>query len=417
MPSTSYSMWPPTGLIDGVITCLRSCHKVSSLNGVTNETWNVICTLISSCNSSLYMSLNTHSTMENEAQIFGFDLEVTPSGNVTIFTFNTFLVCLVYIFVSSSINLLFVVCSGFLHQQLGHLQEMFTFLAKSSPSWLNTSIECAPSRARLVGWSASTPYATSKKWPFGSQMCGYIATKLHSTSIVRPISLVHTHQVPQVLVQDFIHMYHFSILLGMKGHAKSLFQYDLPRKMLPNCIREFWISIWHNFGKLLCFHHSLRKGYAVFNVVVVPQLAPCVQTWQIDLPSPRWHHTPLTPTNLRWFHAHTMPWPWRDMQWLQEDGLLFVRGSVHLASTQTSMKRAISSFIVCHWFLLHTTLWWFFLLYGWQWDYHVFSFKTNSLNFPCGTYTRLCLYLSNKSTKLTSLSASPLQTSPQSLCA
>ena len=54
-----------------------------------------------------------------------------------------------------------------LQQQLGLLQDFFRFLAKFSPSWSHFNNDCAPLRARLVGWSASTspnyvgPYSPS----------------------------------------------------------------------------------------------------------------------------------------------------------------------------------------------------------------------------------------------------------------
>ena len=65
MPFTSYSKWSPTRSGGGLITCLQSCHNVSSLNGFGSETWNVECTLILGGNSNLNTYLNTRSTIGN----------------------------------------------------------------------------------------------------------------------------------------------------------------------------------------------------------------------------------------------------------------------------------------------------------------------------------------------------------------
>ena len=116
MPSTSYSKWPSIGSGGGLITCLRSGHKVSSY---TNETWNVGCILFSGSNLNLHMSLNTSSTMGNVASILDMNFGVRPSGKVTFN--NTFLAHLILHFASSGIDLLFVALSGFLHQQLDRL--------------------------------------------------------------------------------------------------------------------------------------------------------------------------------------------------------------------------------------------------------------------------------------------------------
>ena len=50
---TLCSKGPPIRSGGGIITCLRSSHKVSSLNGLSNETWHVRRTLISGGNSNL----------------------------------------------------------------------------------------------------------------------------------------------------------------------------------------------------------------------------------------------------------------------------------------------------------------------------------------------------------------------------
>ena len=78
MFSTLYFKRTITKSEGGLITCLQSGHKVISLNGFSNETWNVGCTLISSGNSNLYMFLNTRSTMGNEAPILGMNFGMRP---------------------------------------------------------------------------------------------------------------------------------------------------------------------------------------------------------------------------------------------------------------------------------------------------------------------------------------------------
>jgi hypothetical protein len=47
IPSTSYSRWSPTNSGVGPNTCLRCGLNVSSWYGLSNDTWNVGCTLIS----------------------------------------------------------------------------------------------------------------------------------------------------------------------------------------------------------------------------------------------------------------------------------------------------------------------------------------------------------------------------------
>ena len=172
-----------------------------------------------------------------------------------------------------------------------------------------------------------------ERQPFGCQMRGYIATKLHSTHIGRPISLIHTHQAPQVLVGDFIHMHHFSVRLGLEDHAKPWFQLDLHREVPPKCTCEFWISIPHNHSWQTVVHtpciekglYGLQRGCGSNNRHHVCQLG-----------KPLYHHQDgIIPLWLRQtfdeIHAHTMSWPQQYRQWLHEPNSLLVRGSVHLA--------------------------------------------------------------------------------------
>ena len=147
-----------------------------------------------------------------------------------------------------------------------------------------------------------------------------------------------------------------------------------------------------------------------------PQSTPCVPTWQTSLPSARWHHTPGLWQICDQVHAHTLPWPGRNRQRLQEAGLLLVRGSVHLALHPKLHKVGYISIMHCQWYLFDTILWCFFLSPLWPTiGLSYCSFKMDSLNLPCGTYTRLCLYLRNFSTNLTSLSS--LRSLPRSVCA
>ena len=115
-------------------------------------------------------------------------------------------------------------------------------------------------------------------------------------------------------------------------------------------------------------------------------------------------------------HGNTIPWRRQDRQWLQVANLLWVRGSIHLA-LYTSLHKVGYVLLYARprvppWTILR----WLFSPLWSAMELWLFSLKTNSLNLPCGTYTRLCLYLSNPSTKLTSLSALLLRSSPRSLC-
>ena len=146
-----------------------------------------------------------------------------------------------------------------------------------------------------------------------------------------------------------------------------------------------------------------------------PQLAPCVPTWQTNLPSPGRHVANVTPKICDEVHGHTMSWPRHDIQRLQEASLFLVRGSVPLALYPSLYKVG--------WILLHTPPivppWHHYMVvFDLLWPAMgllFFSFKTNSLNLFCGTYIRFCLYLNHSSTNLTSLNALPLRTSSRSL--
>ena len=102
-----------------------------------------------------------------------------------------------------------------------------------------------------------------RKPPFGCQLRGYIVTKLHSTHIIRSISLVLICQIPQVLVRTSIHTLYFSLKIFVwfrpKVPSKSTF--------------ELWISIRYNhswqpvvpppsFENMLC---SLYHGCSSHN--------------------------------------------------------------------------------------------------------------------------------------------------------
>ena len=82
---------------------------------------------------------------------------------------------------------------------------------------------------------------------------------------------------------------------------------------------------------------------------------------------------------------------------------------------QAFTKWAISSFMHRQWYPHDTILWRLFVSPLWPAiGLSHSSFKTDSLNLPCGTYTQLCLHLNNPSTNLTSLSTLLLQSSPKS---
>ena len=78
MPSTLLSKWSSRRSGGGLITCLQSRLKVSSLYGFSIETWNVGCTLIWGDNSNLYMFLNTHSMMGNKPANMDMNFKVRP---------------------------------------------------------------------------------------------------------------------------------------------------------------------------------------------------------------------------------------------------------------------------------------------------------------------------------------------------
>ena len=106
-----------------LFTSLQSGHKVSSLNGLCNEIWNVGCNLILGGKSNLYMSLNIHSTMENKAPILDVNFGVRPLGKVKLFTFNNIsLAHLILHIASYGVVLLFVATLDF--------QDLFTLLGQ-----------------------------------------------------------------------------------------------------------------------------------------------------------------------------------------------------------------------------------------------------------------------------------------------
>ena len=168
---------------------------------------------------------------------------------------------------------------------------------------------------------------------------------------------------------------------------------------------------WSNtiiFGNPWCIHHALRKKFAVSKAVAVPIVNTICPNFQTYLP-PRWHHILVTPTNLWWSPWRHFPLLQRDRKRLQEANLLLERGTVHFALDTSLHKMDYLFFrtwlIVppwCHCIVVFPFLW---LTMGLS----CYSFKTNSFNLPRGTYTQLCLDLSNPSTNLTFLNALPLR--------
>lgn len=88
MYSRLYTKWSPTRSGGGLITCLQSGHKVSSLNDLINEIWNVGCILISGGNYFLYVSLNTCYTMTNGPPTLDMKFLMRLLGKLKLFTFN-----------------------------------------------------------------------------------------------------------------------------------------------------------------------------------------------------------------------------------------------------------------------------------------------------------------------------------------
>ena len=104
-------------------------------------------------------------------------------------------------------------------------------------------------------------------------MHGYITTKLRSTHIVRPISLVRTHQVPQVLVQDSI----YTLRFPTDWKWKTILNLRFFRTSLEKCIQNAFVNFGSRsdtitLGNPWCLHQPLRIGYAVSNAVVVPTI-------------------------------------------------------------------------------------------------------------------------------------------------
>jgi hypothetical protein len=149
-----------------------------------------------------------------------------------------------------------------------------------------------------------------------------------------------------------------------------------------------------------------------------PQLAPYVPTWQTALPSLRWYHILVAPANLWWspyiYNAMATSGlataPRGHLAFGKRFGPLGIYPSLHKVDYNLLHARPM----VPTWYHSMVNV---SLLYGPQWDYDSLSLNANSLNLLCGTYTQLCLYLSNPSTNLTSFSALALQSLPRSFCA
>ena len=84
--------------------------------------------MISRGNFNLYIFLNVYLTLNKIAPTLDMNFGVRPSNKVKLFIFNNiFLTHLILHFASFNIDLLLVAHSNLFHQQLGHLQHMFTF--------------------------------------------------------------------------------------------------------------------------------------------------------------------------------------------------------------------------------------------------------------------------------------------------
>ena len=155
MPCASYSKWSPTRLGGGQIICLQSSHNVFSLNGLSSQTWNVGCTLISRGSSNLYTFFNTYSTIRNIYANLDMNFKVRPLDMVKSLTFiNTFCPTLYF-----TLYLLVLACFLWrfwaFSNNLVSSKTCLCFWTKSSPSWLNSTVECASLRARSAIWSGS----------------------------------------------------------------------------------------------------------------------------------------------------------------------------------------------------------------------------------------------------------------------
>ena len=159
--------------------------------------------------------------------------------------------------------------------------------------------------------------------PLGRQEHGYISMNLRSTHIVRPISLVHTHQVPSVLFQHSVHTLRFSYHLEMEGRAKLWFHVNIPSEIHAKCICEFLIWIQHNHSQQPVvpppifenWLYGLQRGCGFHNWHYMCQLGKPLYHHQDDIIS-LWLRQ-----NFDEVHAYTMPWPRRDLQRSKEAAL------------------------------------------------------------------------------------------------
>ena len=189
------------------------------------------------------------------------------------------------------------------------------------------------------------------------------------------------------------------------------------RTLLEKCLQNALVNFGSrcntiSFGNPWCIHHPLRKGYAV----------PTIGTMCANLAN----HSTITkmashPCDSGKLVMKSMHIPCHGLNGI---GNSFKRPTCFWSEIwftwhfiQVFTKWVISSSMRGQWYLFDTTLWWFFSPLWLAMGLSYFSFEIKCLNLPCGTYTHLCLYLSNPSTNLTSLSALPLRSSPRSLCA
>lgn len=177
--------------------------------------------MIAGGNSILNMPLNTCSTLGNAAQTLDIEIGVRPLDKLKVYIFNYIIWPTSY----STLRLLALTCYWlrfwtFTNNNLVISKTCSCFLAKSTPFWLNSTVQLYPLKSKVNKLQHIRSISHPERRLLGRRVHGWIVTKHRSTHIVRPISLVHTHQVPLVLALGAICILNFPILLGMEGHAK-----------------------------------------------------------------------------------------------------------------------------------------------------------------------------------------------------
>jgi hypothetical protein len=247
---------------------------------------------------------------------------------------------------------------------------------------------------------------------------GYITTKLRSTHIVRPISLVRTHQIPQVLVQDSIHTLRFPTVWKWKAILNLSFFPTFLAKCIQNAFVNF--GSWSDtipLGNPWCLHQPLRIGYVVSNAVAVSTIGTMCANLANRTTITKMASHPCDSGKFVLKSMHILchgpggigPIAIGRLAFDKRFNLLGIHPSLHkvgyiILYTRPKLPSWNHSIVIFH-----------FLWPPMELSY--FSMKAHSFNLPYAIYTQLCLYLNNPSTNLTSFSALPLRSSPRSFCA